>query len=78
MGIFWNIFTVDLWENFFFDFFGSYKAGPCLKETFDTLSFIDSNVIPDAVLVEDDLENDWEVVQKDEQFSEIVDIDYKK
>lgn len=48
------------------------------KEIFDTLSFADSSVIPDAVLVEDDLENDWEVVQNDEKFTEIIDIDYKR
>ena len=31
MGIFLNIFTVDLWEKFFFDFLNPIKQAPALK-----------------------------------------------
>ena len=31
MGIFLNIFTVDLWEIFFFDFLDPVKQAPVLK-----------------------------------------------
>ena len=39
-----NIFTVDLWENFFFDFFDPIKQTPALKKSENSSEFIHCSV----------------------------------
>ena len=43
MGIFLNIFTADLWENFFFDFLDPIKQAPAFKHVSYNPSINNSN-----------------------------------
>lgn len=47
-------------------------------ETYETLCYNDDSVIPDAVEVDDDFEDDFEcVVQDDKKVKVEIDVDYK-
>ena len=48
-------------------------------ETYDTLTYTDTNMITDAVELADDIENDFEeVLQEDEKFKENIVLKFKR
>lgn len=48
-------------------------------ESYNTLNYDDNNVFPDAVAVEDEFEDDYEeVVKDDKKVKATIDIEYKK